>query len=117
MGNKNFMTSQELLEQKIQCKKDLVQICQFEIDQMQKVLNLMNSQKWEQVDFQMTLKHPEQWKSIISKFNFGNCIPKKYIIAMKKLCKLAFEDGIKQKKEQLEALKINLSIKSNQNIF
>ena len=104
------MTSQELKEEKNQCKKDLIQIYQFEIDQMQKMLNLMNSQKWEQIDFQLSLRHPEQWKSIINKFNFGSCIPKKYIIAMKKLCKLAFEEGINKKKEQLKELKINLSI-------
>lgn len=99
------MTSEEIKKEKEKTKKDLIQVCEFEIEQMQKMLNLMNTQKWEEVDFQLSLRHPEQWKSIITKFNFGNCIPRKYIIAIKKLIKLAFEEGIKEKKKQLERIK------------
>lgn len=104
------MTSQELQEEKEERKLELLDSYEFEIQQMEKVLHLMNTQKWQQVDFQLSLKNPQEWKAIISKFNFGDCIPKKYIIGMKKLCRLAFQDGINQKKIQLEQLKKKLNI-------
>lgn len=104
------MTSRELQEEKENCKLDLIDTYEFQIQQMEKILDLMNTQKWNQVDFQLSLKNPQQWKAIITKFNFSDCIPKKYILGMKKLCRLAFEQSIQLKKNQLDQLKIKLNI-------
>lgn len=104
------MTSKELQEEKENLKLDLIDTYEFQIQQMSKVLNLMNTQKWNQIDFQLSLKNPQEWKSILSKFNFKDCIPKKYILGMKKICKLAFQDGIQQRKNELQQLKQNLHI-------
>lgn len=104
------MTSRELQEEKEDRKLDLIDTYEFQIQQMENMLKIMNSQKWNQVDFQLSLKNPQQWKAIISKFNFSDCIPKKYILGMKKLCRLAFQQSIQQKKLQLNQLKIKLNI-------
>ena len=99
------MTSSEIIEEQKIIKDDLIQSLTFEIQQMQNLLNLMQTDKWNEVDLQLNIKNPEEWKAIISKFKFRDCIPEKYIIAIKKLCKLAFEESIKNKQEKINEIK------------
>ena len=99
------MTSKEIKEEKEACISDLISNYEFEIEQMKNILNLINSEKWNEVDFCLNLKNPEEWKNIISKFDFKDCVPEKYIIAIKKLVKMAFEDGIKDKETTLKEIK------------
>ena len=68
------MESKELIEEKIQLQNELITNYKFEINEMQKMLDLMHSEKWNEIDFQLSLKHPEEWQSIITKFNFGDFI-------------------------------------------
>ena len=99
------MTSKEIKEEKEACISDLISNYEFEIAQMKSILALINSEKWNEVDFCLNLKNPEDWKNIISKFDFKDCVQVKYIIAIKKLVKMAFEDGIKDKETALKEIK------------
>lgn len=99
------MTSKEIKEEKEACISDLISNYEFEIGQMKNILNLINSEKWNEVDFCLNLKNQEEWKKVISKFNFKDCVPEKYIIAIKKLVKMAFEDGIKDKETALKEIR------------
>lgn len=99
------MTSKDILDEKTACISDLIDTCEFEISEMQKILGLINSEKWDEVDFCLNLKNPEEWKSMITKFNFRDCVPEKYIVAIKKLVKMAFEEGIQIKENYIKSIK------------
>lgn len=105
------MTSDDIALEKEQCISDLISNCEYEISEMQKILDLIKTEKWDEVGLTLTLKNPEEWKNLITKFNFKNCMPEKYIKAIKKLIRLGFEEGIQKKLKFLDNIKQNNSTK------
>ncbi len=98
------MTSKDIQIEKQYCIEDLKQIYEDEIYAMNILLNIINSEEWEKVDFSLNLKKTENLTKIASKFDFKDCVSEKYIIAIKKLIKMAFEEGIQSKKLELKKI-------------
>lgn len=81
--------------------KDLAQkeldLRKFELTELKKIKTVIDSDKWKEVDFIMSLKNPKDWG--ISKYNFNDCIDTEIILAIKKLVKIGFERAIKNREE------------------
>lgn len=78
----------------------------YELSELKKVKAIIDSDKWNEVDFTLSLKNPAEWG--ISKYNFNDCIDKNIIIALKKLVKIGFERAIEKRENiisQLEQIK------------
>ena len=78
----------------------------YELSELKKVKAIIDSDKWNEVDFTLSLKNPAEWE--ISKYNFNDCIDKNIIIALKKLVKIGFERAIEKRENiisQLEQIK------------
>ena len=99
------MTSTQFKNDQALLKQQYIENLQYEINEMKSVLQIMKTDNWDEISFQLSLKNSQKYKSLISKFNFNDCIPQKYTIAMKKLCILAFEEGISIKQLQLKNIK------------
>jgi hypothetical protein len=99
------MTSKDVQLEKQYCIEDLIALYELEIKGMEKLLELINSKEWNNVDFCLNLKKEKEIEEALSSFNFKDCVPEKYIIAIKKLVKMAFEEGLKNKKIELEKIK------------
>ena len=80
-------------------KKDL-ELRKYELTELKKVKNIIDSDKWDEVNFIMSLKNPKEWG--ISKYSFNDCIDKNIIIALKKLIKIGFDRAI-EKRENIIA--------------
>ena len=78
----------------------------YELSELKKVKAIIDSDKWNEVDFTLSLKNPTEWG--ISKYNFNDCIDKNIIVALKKLVKIGFERAIEKRENiisQLEQIK------------
>ena len=72
--------------------KEELNLRKYELSELKKVKAIIDSDKWNEVDFTLSLKNPAEWG--ISKYNFNDCIDKNIIIALKKLVKIGFERAI-----------------------
>ena len=75
--------------------KEELELRMYELSELKKVKAIIDSDKWNEVDFTLSLKNPEEWE--ISKYSFNDCIDKNIIVALKKLVKLGFERAIKKR--------------------
>lgn len=99
------MTSADIKIEKQYCIEDLISLYEIEIKGMSKILELINSNEWNNIDFCLNLKKDKELEEAITSFKFKDCVPEKYIIAIKKLIKMAFEEGINNKKLELKNIK------------
>lgn len=86
--------------------KEELNLRKYELSELKKVKTIIDSDKWNEVDFTLSLKNPAEWE--ISKYNFNDCIDKNIIIALKKLVKIGFERAIEKRENiisQLEQIK------------
>ena len=86
--------------------KEELDLRKYELSELKKVKAIIDSDKWNEVDFTLSLKNPAEWG--ISKYNFNDCIDKNIIIALKKLVKIGFERAIEKRENiisQLEQIK------------
>ena len=86
--------------------KEELDLRKYELSELKKVKAIIDSDKWNEVDFTLSLKNPAEWE--ISKYNFNDCIDKNIIIALKKLVKIGFERAIEKRENiisQLEQIK------------
>jgi hypothetical protein len=86
--------------------KEELNLRKYELSELKKVKAIIDSDKWNEVDFTLSLKNPAEWG--ISKYNFNDCIDKNIIIALKKLVKIGFERAIEKRENiisQLEQIK------------
>lgn len=86
--------------------KEELNLRKYELSELKKVKAIIDSDKWNEVDFTLSLKNPAEWE--ISKYNFNDCIDKNIIIALKKLVKIGFERAIEKRENiisQLEQIK------------
>lgn len=86
--------------------KEELELRKYELSELKKVKAIIDSDKWNEVDFTLSLKNPEDWG--ISKYRFNDCIDKNIIVALKKLVKLGFEKAIEKRENiisQLEQIK------------
>ena len=86
--------------------KEELDLRKYELSELKKVKAIIDSNKWDEVDFTLSLKNPEDWE--ISKYSFKDCIDKNIIVALKKLVKIGFERAIEKRENiisQLEQIK------------
>ena len=86
--------------------KEELDLRKYELSELKKVKAIIDSNKWDEVDFTLSLKNPAEWE--ISKYNFKDCIDKNIIVALKKLVKIGFERAIEKRENiisQLEQIK------------
>lgn len=86
--------------------KEELNLRKYELSELKKVKAIIDSDKWNDVDFTLSLKNPKDWG--ISKYSFNDCIDKNIIIALKKLVKIGFERAIEKRENiisQLEQIK------------
>ena len=86
--------------------KEELDLRKYELSELKKVKAIIDSNKWDEVNFILSLKNPEDWG--ISKYSFKDCIDKNIIVALKKLVKIGFEKAIEKRENiisQLEQIK------------
>lgn len=86
--------------------KEELDLRKYELSELKKVKAIIDSNKWNEVDFTLSLKNPKDWE--ISKYSFKDCIDKNIIVALKKLVKIGFERAIEKRENiisQLEQIK------------
>ena len=86
--------------------KEELDLRKYELSELKKVKAIIDSNKWDEVNFILSLKNPEDWG--ISKYSFQDCIDKNVIVALKKLVKIGFEKAIEKRENiisQLEQIK------------
>ena len=86
--------------------KEELDLRKYELSELKKVKAIIDSNKWDEVNFILSLKNPEDWG--ISKYSFKDCIDKNIIVALKKLVKIGFERAIEKRENiisQLEQIK------------
>ena len=86
--------------------KEELDLRKYELSELKKVKAIIDSNKWNEVDFTLSLKKPEDLG--ISKYSFKDCIDKNIIVALKKLVKIGFERAIEKRENiisQLEQIK------------
>lgn len=97
------MQNNEVIEQIKQNEKQALILREFELSQINNLIQMIQDQGWDNIDFQILLKNPNHIQ--IKKFKFKDCLDDDIIDALKKIIKLGFERALKKKNEQIKKLK------------
>lgn len=92
-----MLSSTEINEDIKTTEKELIALRKLELESLETLFEIIESDNWNAVDFCLTLKKEDAQK--INKFDFKSCIDIKIIEAMKKLIKVGVAESIKERKE------------------
>lgn len=91
------------MKQYLDLEKQSLQLRLFELDQLKKMIQMIEDEGWDNIDFQLLLKNPNHIS--IQKLKFRDCLSDDIIDALQKVIKVGLKKAIKQKQEQIEKIK------------